>query len=146
MGEFDKSKGFQKFLMSPETYALLVTERNADLAFRDNFHQVNRGNEWVLDDGSKLSLVPSNHMLGSCQVALEMPDGYRVGYSGDFGWPLDEVIEVDELAVDSTYGSPRSVRRYAQTEAEESLINVVCGFWCRQPGGLAIMGYGASQN
>ena len=24
MGEFDKSKGFQDFLMSPETYALLV--------------------------------------------------------------------------------------------------------------------------
>ena len=126
MGEFDRSKGFQTFLMSPETYALLVTERNADLAFRDNFHQVDRGNEWVLDDGSKLSLVPSNHMLGSCQVELEMPDGYRVGYSGDFGWPLDKVIKVDELAVDSTYGSPKSVRRYTQAEAEECLINVVC--------------------
>ena len=114
MGEFDKSKGFQDFLMSPETYALLVEERNADLEFRDNIHQVNRGDERVLNDGSKLSLFPSNHMLGSCQVALELPDGLRVGYSSDFGWPLNEVIQVDELVVDSTYGSPTSVRRYTK--------------------------------
>ena len=126
MGAFDRSKGLQNILMSPETYALLVADRNADLAFRDNFHQVDRSNEHVLDDGSKLSLVPSNHMLGSCQVALEMPDGYRVGYSGDFGWPLGKVIEVDKLVVDSTYGSPRSVRRYTQAEAEGCLLNVVC--------------------
>ena len=126
MSEFDKSKGFQDFLMSPETYALLVAERNADLEFRDNIHQVGRGVEHMLDDGSKLSLFPSNHMLGSCQVALELPSGLRVGYSSDFGWPLNEVIQVDELVVDSTYGSPTSVRRYTQEEAEECLLNLVC--------------------
>lgn len=126
MGEFDKSKGFQDFLMSPETYALLVAERDADLEFRDNFRWVDRGAEYALDDGSKLSLFPSNHMLGSCQVALEFCDGHRVGYSSDFGWPLNEVIQVDELVVDSTYGSPRSVRRYTQAEAEECLFSLVC--------------------
>ena len=126
MGDFDKSKGFQDFLMSPETYALLVAERNADLEFRDNIHQVDRGDERVLNDGSKLSLFPSNHMLGSCQVALKLPDGLRVGYSSDFGWPLNEIIQVDELVVDSTYGSPTSVRRYTQAEAEECLLNLVC--------------------
>ena len=126
MGEFDKSKGFQDFLMSPETYKLLVEERNADLEFRDNIHQVNRGDERVLDDGSKLSLLPSNHMLGSCQVALELPNGLRVGYSSDFGWPLNEVIQVDELVVDSTYGSPTSVRRYTQEDAEKCLLSLVC--------------------
>lgn len=126
MGEFDKSKGFQDFLMSPETYALLVADRNADIEFRDNFHRVNRGDEYVLNDGSRLVLLPSNHMLGSCQVALELPGGLRIGYSGDFGWPLDQAIEVDELVVDSTYGSPRSVRRYTQAEAEGCLLNLVC--------------------
>ena len=126
MGEFDKSKGFQDFLLSPETYDLLVAERNADLEFRDNFIRVHRGKEHDLDNGLKLSLVPSNHMLGSCQVALELPDGLRVGYSGDFGWPLDEVVQVDELVVDSTYGSPRSVRRYTQAEAEGCLLDIVC--------------------
>ena len=127
MGDFDKSKGFQDLLMSPETYALLVAELNADLEFRDNFHQVKRGTEHVIDNGSKLSLFPSNHMLGSCQVALELSDGSRIGYSGDFGWPVDRVVEVDELVVDSTYGSPKSVRRYTQAEAEGCLLNVVCG-------------------
>lgn len=126
MGDFDKSKGFQDFILSPETYALLVAERNADLEYRDNIHQLERGREFLLDDGSKVRLVPSNHMLGSCQVVLELPDGLRIGYSGDFGWPLDQVIEVDELVVDSTYGSPRSVRRYTQAEAEECLLNLVC--------------------
>lgn len=125
MRDFDKSKGFQDFLMSPESYALLVAERNADLEFRDNIHQVDRGDERVLKDGSKLSLFPSNHMLGSRQVALELPGGLRVGYSSDFGWPLNEVIQVDELVVDSTYGSPTSVRHYTQEEAEDCLLNLV---------------------
>ena len=127
MGEFDKSKGLQDFLMSPETYALLVADRNADLEIRENFHQVDRCKEHVLSDGSKLSLMPSNHMLGSCQVALELPDGIRIGYSGDFGWPLNDVINVDELVVDSTYGAPGSVRRYTQAEAEGALLEIVGG-------------------
>ena len=126
MSEFDKSKGFQELFMSTETRALLIAEYNADLEYRDNLRPIERGTEYVLDDGSKLSLVPSNHMLGACQVALELPDGLRIGYSGDFGWPLDEVIQVDELVVDSTYGSPKSVRRYTQAEAEGYLFSLVC--------------------
>ena len=126
MGEFDKSKGFQDFLMSPETYALLVTDRNADLEYRANLHQVDRGKEFELDDGSKLSLVSSKHMLGSCQVSVDLPENRRIGYSSDFSWPLDNVIQVDELVVDSTYGSPKSVRRYTQGEAEACFVEIVC--------------------
>lgn len=126
MRDFDRSKGLQDLFMSPETRALLIAERNADLEYRDNLIPVRQGNERELDDGSKLSLFPSGHMLGSCQVALELPDGIRCGYSGDFAWPLDYVMQVDELVVDSTYGSPRSVRRYTQGEAEAALIEVVC--------------------
>jgi putative mRNA 3-end processing factor len=126
MGDFNRSKGFQDIYMSAETYALLVAEHDADLEFRDNLHPAGRGDERALDDGSMLSLLPSNHMLGASQVALELSDGLRLGYSGDFGWPLDEVIQVDELVVDSTYGSPRSIRRYTQAEAEASLLDLVC--------------------
>lgn len=126
MGEFDKSKGFQDLFMSPETRALLVAERNADLTYRDNLIPIRRGVEYALDDGSNLTLLPSGHMLGSCQVALELPDGVRCGYSGDFSWPLDQVMQVDELVVDSTYGSPASVRRYTQNEAESCLLEIVC--------------------
>ena len=126
MADFDRSKGFQDILMSPETRELLIAERNADLEYRDNLLRVGRGDERMLEDGSKLFFLPSNHMLGSRQVALELPDGRRIGYSSDFGWPLDEIIKVDQLVVDSTYGSPRSVRRYTQAEAEECLFDLVC--------------------
>lgn len=127
MVDFDTSKGFQDILMSPETYDLLVAERNADLGYRDNLIRIKRNNkEYVLNDGSKLFFLPSNHMLGSCQVALELPSGLRVGYSGDFGWPLQETIRVDKLVVDSTYGKPTSIRRYTQAKAEECLLSIVC--------------------
>ena len=59
-------------------------------------------------------------------MRLELPNGLRVGYSGDFGWPLDEAIEVDELVLDSTYGSPESIRQYSQADAEHCLIALVC--------------------
>ena len=126
MEDFGKSKGFQDLLMSPGTYELLVAERNADLEYRDNLLQVARGDVYPLRDGSKLSMLPSNHMLGACQVALELPDGRRIGYSGDFGWPIDEIIKVDELVVDSTYGNPESTRGYTQDEAEDCLLSLVC--------------------
>ena len=125
MGDFNKSKGRQDFFLSPETYALLVAEYNADLEYRENFHCIERGVTHGLEDGSTLLLAPSNHILGSCQVALILADGRRVGYSGDFGWPLDQVIEVEELVVDSTYGSPGSVRDYTQEEAEACVSEVV---------------------
>ena len=126
MGGFDRSKGLQDLLMSPETYSLLVAERNADLGYRDNLIPIPRGRTHELADGSILSLYSSGHMLGSCQVALVLADGARIGYSGDFGWPLGDVIQVDTLVVDSTYGSPRSVRNYTQAKAEERLMEVVC--------------------
>lgn len=126
MAHFERSKGLQNLYMSPESFALLVAERNADIEYRTNFHRVQRGTTRELPDGSKLTLLPSGHMLGACQVALELPSGHRVGYSGDFGWPLEEIIEVDELVVDSTYGSPESVRQYSQAEAEQCLIRLVC--------------------
>ena len=126
MGEFDRSKGLQDLFMSLETLMLLIAERNADLEYRDNLIPVRRGVEHELDDGSRLALLPSGHMLGSCQVALELPNGIRCGYSGDFAWPLDEVMQVEELVVDSTYGSPASIRGYTQDEAESCLLEVVC--------------------
>lgn len=125
MSDFNTSKGMQDLFMSPETFELLNAFFDAEIPYRSNFHIIPRGVEYKLPDHSKLTLLPSNHMLGSCQVALELPDKRRVGYSGDFGWPLDEVIQVDELVVDSTYGSPNSVRGYTQAVAEDCLIELV---------------------
>ena len=125
MVAFDRSKGLQNIYMSSGTRSLLVATQNADIEYRDNIIQVDYNTKYLLDDGTKLTLVPSNHMLGACQVLLEHTNGLRVGYSGDFGWPLDDVIEVDQLVVDSTYGSPSSVRNYSQADAEEQLFDIV---------------------
>ena len=125
MGEFNRSKGFQDLFMSQETRKLLIAERNADLAYRDNIIPISWGIERNLEDGSTLFLLPSGHMLGSCQVVLELPNGIRCGYSGDFAWPLEDVMQVDQLVVDSTYGNPSSVRRYSQDEAESRLLEIV---------------------
>ncbi len=126
MAEFERSKGLQDIFLTPESFALLLAEQDADIEYRTNLFRLDRGMSHQLPDGSRLMLLPSNHMLGACQVALELPDGLRVGYSGDFSWPLDKVIEVDELVVDSTYGSPDSIRKYTQDRAEECLISLVC--------------------
>lgn len=126
MTDFDTSKGAQDFLLSTGTYDLLVAERNADLPYRVNFRRLKDGDTETLDDGSTVELAPSNHILGACQVAVTLPSGDRLGYSGDFGWPIEKVIEVDELVVDSTYGSPRSVRGYSQEDAEARLWEIVC--------------------
>jgi putative mRNA 3-end processing factor len=126
MAEFERSKGLQDIFLTPESFALLLAEQDADIGYRTNLYCLGRGTVYVLPDGSRLTLLPSNHMLGACQVALQLPNGLRVGYSGDFGWPIDNVIQVDELVVDSTYGSPQCIRRYTQAQAEERLISLVC--------------------
>src|SRR6516225_1860497 len=111
MRDFERSKGFQDLYMSEATRSLLVAEFNADIEYRENIIALRHGESFRCPGGG-LTLLSSGHMLGAVQVALETPDGRRLGYSGDFHWPIDDVIEVDELVVDSTYGSEDSVRVY----------------------------------
>lgn len=124
MDAFDTSKGTQIVLMTRESRALLIAEQNADLPFRNNVLGLSYG-EAVALEGASLTLLPAGHMLGAAQVRLELDSGRSIGYSGDFGWPLDEVIEVETLIVDSTYGSPRSVRNFSQAQVEDQLSELV---------------------
>lgn len=126
MGGFATSKGQQDIYLSSQTFQLLVKEFGADLQYRTNLHKFEQGLEYEIPTGEKLLLLSSNHMLGACQVQVTLDTGFRIGYSGDFGWPVDEVIKVDELVVDSTYGSPMSVREYSQQDAELCLYETVC--------------------
>lgn len=125
MSDFDKSKGLQDILMSRETKSLLISESNPDLEYRDNVIALRWGDKIALEDGTKVTLVRSGHMLGSAQVLVEHSDGLRSGYSGDFAWPIEEIIQVDELVIDSTYGNPASIRKYSQGEAESRLVEIV---------------------
>ena len=124
MTDFESSKGFQTILMSEPTKELLVVELNAELAYRSNVIAIPTRQSYEIE-GCRIELVPSGHMLGSTQVGVTLPDGSRVAYSGDFNWPLSDVIETDVLVVDSTYGSPDRARRYSQSAVNDRLIELV---------------------
>jgi putative mRNA 3-end processing factor len=124
MSAFNTSKGCQDIYMSPATRRLLIAELNAELSIRENIKVVKTGTIFGVGD-NRVELVPSGHMLGSVQVAVAQPHGPRLGYSGDFQWPLERTIEVDALVVDSTYGSPAQRREYTQAEAESRLVALI---------------------
>ena len=75
-------------------------------------------------NGNKIDLVSSNHMLGAAQTKVTLSDGTTLGYSGDFAWPIDEVIQVDQLVVDATYGCPDSSRHLDQGEVQSAFCQI----------------------
>jgi putative mRNA 3-end processing factor len=124
MDSFDTSKGLQDIILSDPTRNLLISEFNADLPYRDNLYVLDMGVPHTCHD-HEMVLESSGHMLGSVQVAVQLADGRRLGYSGDFQWPLDKAIKVDALVVDSTYGSPERKRDYSQEEATTRFVELV---------------------
>lgn len=124
MSDFTTSKGFQQILVTTPTRDLLIAEFNGDLAYRENVQAIPTQKKVRLQD-CEILLLDNSHMLGSAQVAVTLPNGTACGYSGDFSWPLDHTIKVDELVVDTTYGSPESVRKFTQEQANEQLIDLV---------------------
>jgi putative mRNA 3-end processing factor len=123
MSNFDCSKGFQTIIMSHPTRALLEL-RHADLGDRVNVVSLPEDGTLRTPE-TEIQMLPSGHMLGAVQVAVTGKDGARVGYSGDFSWPLERVIQVERLVVDSTYGSPGSIRRYSQEDADDCLKETI---------------------
>ena len=132
MHDFATSKGNQLVLTSEPTRALLVAMFDADLPYRNNVKSMTPSETYTVGT-SRIDIVPSGHMLGAVQVLVEIDDGTRLGYSGDFSWPLNEVIEVDALVVDSTNGAPENVRQYSQGECEEQLVETLRRFVTRGP-------------
>ena len=139
MINFETSKANQNIYASSETRQLLCAIYNADLPYRSNLIVVEPNTPISLGE-HLLELKPSNHMLGSTQVKITCPDGYRIGYSSDFFWPLDEVIEVDELLVDSTYGDPLRCRNYSHQDVDDKLISTALRMIAESPQ-VAILGH-----
>jgi putative mRNA 3-end processing factor len=123
MGEFERSKGFQNIFMSAPTRELLIAELNFDLEYRSNIIPVPSKVPYHVDDIA-IELISNGHMLGSMQAAVTLPSGMRVGYSGDFQWPLEDVIQVEALVVDSTYGDPDSHRAFSQEDLHYALVDL----------------------
>jgi Cft2 family RNA processing exonuclease len=130
MGGFDFSKGNQTIVLSEPTKELLINEYadDWDLVMRSrpggNIKSINTG-QFVDLEGIKIQILSSGHMLGAVQVAVETTDGQLHGYSGDFNWPLEKVIQVDTLVVDSTYGSPERARLYSQEEVNTRFLQIL---------------------
>jgi len=124
MEGFASSKGYQDILMSEATRELLIVELNADIEYRSNIHAIPLGSRYRGED-VEVEILPNGHMVGSVQVAVTISGSTRVGYSGDFNWPLEEVIHVESLVIDSTYGSPNSIRQYPQEEAFDRFVELV---------------------
>ena len=120
MDGFNTSKGNQHILLTEPTRQLLIAEFNADLNYRSNVKALELSEKHQVGT-SRVSLLASGHMLGAVQVLVELENGTRIGYSGDFQWPIDQVIQVDALVIDSTYGNPANVREFTQGECEEQL-------------------------
>ena len=125
MDGFDSSKGYQRIIVTRPTFDLLLAiGNNADIPYRENIEVVSLDHPISMED-CQIVLADNGHMLGSAQVEVTLPNGLRCGYSGDFAWPLEKVIEVDELVLDSTYGSPDSVRKFTQEEANNRFVDLV---------------------
>ena len=124
MDGFETSKGCQHIVTSEPTLSLLIAEYDAELPYRSNLIALREFEKYKVDN-SEVLLVSSGHMLGAVQVITELENGMRLGYSGDFQWPLNHVIQVDALALDSTYGAPNNVREFSQGQCEEQFAHLV---------------------
>ena len=124
LNDFETSKGFQHIVLSHATRDFLILQYDAELPYRENIQAIPFGK--ILDiDGHEIKLLDSGHMLGAAQVKVVLPNGLRCGYSGDISWPLEEVVQVDELVLDTTSGGPGSIRLFTQEEALERFIQIV---------------------
>jgi putative mRNA 3-end processing factor len=132
MDSFATSKGLQDIFLSEPTRDLLISEFDAELPYRENIHTLTLGKPYPVGE-EQLTLLSSGHMLGSVQVAVQLLDGMRLGYSGDFQWPLSDVIQVEALVVDSTYGSPDRKREYTQDEVGTRFLELVFSMLKRGP-------------
>lgn len=124
--EFEPSLGRQEpILMLPATKDLVYAIKgHQSLRFRRNLIAVNAGQAFDLGNEG-VTLFPANHILGSAQVLVETRLGQRLGYTGDFSWPIGVLTGLDELVLDATYGNPDYVREYREEDVVIELIELV---------------------
>lgn len=87
----------------------------------------------------KIKLIPARHIIGACQVLVEV-DGYKIGYTGDFklGGETEIMRGLDVLVIESTYGDPK-YRRPFKDDIEELFVDQVLDLLRRGP--VIIYGY-----
>ncbi|UZP67636.1 hypothetical protein N1030_01330 [Desulfovibrio mangrovi] len=126
MHNFEKSKAFQKIIMSAATYEMLLPD-HPDLEFRRSQVVCCSTNGAMNNvDGVAVSLFSTGHMLGGVMPLVNY-DGSFLLYSSDFSWPLPGVSlpRVDYLIVDATYGEPGKNFRFSHEEVVESFSSLI---------------------
>jgi putative mRNA 3-end processing factor len=84
---------------------------------------LNYGRSLRLGD-ERLTLFEAGHILGSAQVLVETPEGYRILYTGDFKLPEASIVNSDLLVIEATYGNPSCTRPF-KNRVEHELIRIV---------------------
>jgi putative mRNA 3-end processing factor len=113
-----------KILVTKPTWDMLVTLKGDALRYRDYFTALDFHSSFFNRFGDKITLYPSNHILGSCQVLIQSDDK-RILYSGDFNFPDIEVVKCDILILDSTHGDPRFNLVYNKDSLCNRLVDLV---------------------
>lgn len=73
---------------------------------------------------NRITLFPTDHILGSAQVLVETEGGGRTLYTSDFRFSKTPVVGCDVLVIDSTYGNPKNVRPF-EDEVEQMFVLLV---------------------
>ena len=127
----DHMKGWSEskmkdIVLSHATRDLLIAQFGGDLADRSNIRPLEL-DKWhdFPKAKCKIKLLSSSHMLGATQVIVQLSTGEKVGYSGDFSWPLAKTEALDALVIDSTNGCPGKTRLYDETDADAAFIDRV---------------------
>lgn len=126
IAKFSKALGrCDKILASNATYKMLVALQGEPLKYHANLIPVDFNSPYYNKYDEKITLYPSNHILGSSQVLVETSKNLRILYSSDFNFPEMSVIHCDILVLDSTHGDPRFDSIAEHESLERRLVDLV---------------------
>jgi len=87
-------------------------------------------------DSGNLSLYDANHMTGSSQVLYRNNSkDYSALYSGDIGWPIQEIPESEILILDTTYSELEANRNkeYTREDAVNKMLGLISSNLSHKP-------------
>lgn len=84
-----------------------------------------RTNDSKNEYSEKITLLRSQHILGSSQVLVNSDDGKSIIYSSDFSYPQTKPIKCDILVLDSTHGHPMFNASIDVKTLENRLVELV---------------------
>ena len=88
--------------------------------YRQNFKSFRQGESFTTSTGEKIRFYDSNHVPGSVQVLVEIHDGTKILYSGDYNYPGPVTIKCHRgimqilmMALESDNNLPQNLRYLA---------------------------------